>query len=420
MPRGNRLKSALINAQHASADKAAKAKQEQARLLKHKSITGANKSQQRSKTNKDTPRDEFGRKIAASVVATNKTLATAPPVKSISPFEADDTILLIGEGNFSYALSLLSPPHSHPAHLVLATAYDSEQVCYQKYPDAEDHVRAIRERGARVEFAVDAGKLGKCKAVGRGARWSRIVFNFPHAGAGIKDQDRNILTNQHLILSFLRSCPPLLTHGPSRFPPVSDDPAAQKRLKQGHRDRAREAAVDKWENGGGGPADEVEFESEDEEGQDEQTAKIGDDDDDDDMTASHALSSALSSGAAKDFSPPTKQGTILITLKNSAPYTLWDIHHLATRPPVLTPQQHHVPTGTVQPRYRLLRSFKFDPAFWPGYEHRRTLGFKEGVSKEGNVELREFGGEGAGAGAGAGGKLRTWEFAVKEETRRRR
>ncbi|KAJ9120205.1 hypothetical protein QFC22_003105 [Naganishia vaughanmartiniae] len=403
MPRGNRLKSALINAQHASADKAAKAKQEQARLLKHKSITGANKSQ---RSNKDAPRDQFGRKIAATPTTTKP--VAGPPAKPISPFEADDTILLIGEGNFSYALSLLSPPHSHPAHLVLATAYDSEQVCYQKYPDAEDHVRRIREIGARVEFGVDAGKLAKSKAVGKGARWSRIVFNFPHAGAGIKDQDRNILTNQHLILSFLRSCPPLLTVGPSRFPPVSDDPAAQKRLKQGHKDRAREAAVEKWENGNGGPADEVEFDHDLEQEQtDEQTAK-------DDMTSAFALAHALSSGAAKDFSPPRKQGTVLITLKNSPPYTLWDIHHLATRPPILTPQQHSVPTGTIQPRYRLLRSFAFDPAFWPGYEHRRTLGFKEGVSKDGNTELREFGGS-----EGANGKLRTWEFAVKEEGRRR-
>jgi 25S rRNA (uracil2634-N3)-methyltransferase len=55
-----------------------------------------------------------------------------------------------------------------------------------------------------------------------------------------------------------------------------------------------------------------------------------------------------------------------------------------------------------QPRYRLLRSFTFDPALYLGYAHRRTIGFKEGVSKEGNEEILR--GEGC----------KTWEFAIRE------
>lgn len=111
------------------------------------------------------------------------------------PFESDDTILLIGEGNFSFTLSLLSPPHSHAGHLICATAYDSEEECYSKYPDAEVIVKKIKELGARVEFGVDGRDLEK----GQGKKimmryrksvgverdvglWSKIVFNFPHAG----------------------------------------------------------------------------------------------------------------------------------------------------------------------------------------------------------------------------------------------
>lgn len=175
------LKSALLNAQHASAQKAAKAKQEQAKLLKQKSITGANKSQNAANKRKAaTHTDELGRIVKEKKPSTSTgQVSRAPPV---IPYDEDDTILLIGEGNFSYTLSLLSPPHSHPAHLVLATAYDTEAVCYEKYPDAAEHVRQIKERGAGVEFGVDAAQLGRCKAIGKQPRWSRIVFNFPHAG----------------------------------------------------------------------------------------------------------------------------------------------------------------------------------------------------------------------------------------------
>lgn len=98
------------------------------------------------------------------------------------PFDKTDTILLIGEGNFSYALSLLLPPHSHPAHLLLATAYDSQQSCYEKYPDAKEKVERILEMGGKVDWEVDARRMERSKSVGKGSKWSRIVFNFPHAG----------------------------------------------------------------------------------------------------------------------------------------------------------------------------------------------------------------------------------------------
>jgi len=105
--------------------------------------------------------------------------------QSIIPFSPTDKILLIGEGNFSFALALFLRP-ALGAFLqgenVTATAYDSEDACYAKYPDAREIVRALREeRSAEVLFGVDATKLGGCKAL-RGRRWDRVVWNFPHAG----------------------------------------------------------------------------------------------------------------------------------------------------------------------------------------------------------------------------------------------
>ena len=106
---------------------------------------------------------------------------TNPNQLPVVPFNSTDTILLLGEANFSYTLSLIDEPHNIPVHQLLATSYDTERECYLKYPDGEGNVKKLRDAGVKVEFKVDAGNLEKCKAVGKG-RWSRVIFNFPHAG----------------------------------------------------------------------------------------------------------------------------------------------------------------------------------------------------------------------------------------------
>jgi len=104
------------------------------------------------------------------------------------PFYPTDHVLLIGEGNFSFARALVrNPPtelESLPAANVTATAFDTEGECYAKYPDAEAIVQLLREKGVEVLFEVDATKLEKCSAL-KGRRWNRIVWNFPHAGKSL-------------------------------------------------------------------------------------------------------------------------------------------------------------------------------------------------------------------------------------------
>lgn len=99
----------------------------------------------------------------------------------IIPFDKDDTLLLLGEANFSFSLSVVTS-HKFPPSRILTTSYDPEPICYRKYPDGEGNVAELRRRGVRVEFGVDAGDLARCKSVGKGGGWSRVVFNFPHAG----------------------------------------------------------------------------------------------------------------------------------------------------------------------------------------------------------------------------------------------
>jgi hypothetical protein len=72
----------------------------------------------------------------------------------------------------------------------------------------------VEASGARVLFGVDAGallaslKLAKKYKQGGDAglnfedRFDRVVFNFPHAGLGIKDQDVNVTKNQELLQKF--------------------------------------------------------------------------------------------------------------------------------------------------------------------------------------------------------------------------
>ena len=114
-----------------------------------------------------------------------KAPATLSQSRTTLPFKVTDRILLIGEGNFSFARSLACfPPPSLeflPPSNITATAYDSEESCFEKYPDAEEIVSSLREKGVEVLFAVDATKLDKCVPL-RGRKYDKIVWNFPHVG----------------------------------------------------------------------------------------------------------------------------------------------------------------------------------------------------------------------------------------------
>jgi 25S rRNA (uracil2634-N3)-methyltransferase len=109
----------------------------------------------------------------------------ATPRRTTIPFHSTDRILLIGEGNFSFARALVhdAPPDLEylPPKNVTATAYDSEEACYEKYPDAKDIVSLLRQKGVEVLFGVDGTTLERVGPL-KGRRWDRVVWNFPHAG----------------------------------------------------------------------------------------------------------------------------------------------------------------------------------------------------------------------------------------------
>ena len=170
-------------------------------------------------------------------------------------------------------------------------------------------------------------------------------------GAGHNDEQRNVLANQLLILRFLISVAPYLTEGP---------------LPEAIQGRKRRAA------------------SEDDE-DDEEPIEAADDEPDVSATSV----------------PPRRQGSVLITIRNVVPYTLWNIPILGKRlRDVLQPIAASAPSppkGIRAPtvsdvdkngaQYVLWRSFEFVPSDWPGYSHRRTVGFVEGLSTSNNEDF---------------------------------
>lgn len=138
-----------------------------------------NDNLERAKQNQVKPK----KAVKAAVVTNNR----ARP-----QYTSKDTILLIGEGNFSFAKSLCENYLEEGADNLTATCYDTEEVLYQKYEEAKDNVELVRSFGGTVLFEVDGTDLPK--AVKKN-KYTKIIFNFPHIGKNKETNDRpNIVT----------------------------------------------------------------------------------------------------------------------------------------------------------------------------------------------------------------------------------
>lgn len=121
----------------------------------------------------------------------------------------DDTIyLLIGEGDFSFAANFVD---KYPINRIVATSLDSEEEINEKYPEkAAQNIDKVKEAGNEVFHNIDCTQLLKNKYFKQlGAHRSNgltVVFNFPHLGNSVADQDRNIRQHQQLLLNFFTQC----------------------------------------------------------------------------------------------------------------------------------------------------------------------------------------------------------------------
>ena len=137
------------------------------------------------------------RRAASAPSAPSKPSRSAqqPPPRLAVPFAPADRILLVGEGDFSFAAALLA--HHRCAHLT-ATTPDAAAALLDKHPQAAAHIRALRAApGCRVVHGVDAGRMRRGKALGTNpAGWDTVVFNFPHVGGRSTDVNRQVRYNQ--------------------------------------------------------------------------------------------------------------------------------------------------------------------------------------------------------------------------------
>jgi len=146
----------------------------------------------------------------------------------IIPFTPHTRILLIGEGDFSFAASLVQ---HHGCADILASSFEPDrEALLAKYPHAAARLQEIEdafeheEDGGkwRVQFGVDARRLQACKEVRR-RKWDRVWFNFPHAGGRSKDVNRQVRFNQELLSEFFESAANVLRSGEDHQSYFGDD-----------------------------------------------------------------------------------------------------------------------------------------------------------------------------------------------------
>jgi 25S rRNA (uracil2634-N3)-methyltransferase len=227
--------------------------------------------------------------------------------KPTIPFQPDDPILLVGEGDLSFAASLVT--HHHCTNVTATVLEKTPADLTAKYPHVASNIAAIEAcPTSRVLYNIDARKLPPFTTKSKpphhhqniepptptGAM-KRIIFNFPHTGGKSTDVNRQVRHNQELLVDFFRR--------------------AQLSLCPG--------------------------------------------------------------------------GTIIVTLFEGEPYTLWNIRDLARHAGL-----------------QVERSFRFVAGVYPGYHHARTLGV---------VKSRRTGEVARGAWRGEEREARSFVFVRKGE-----
>uniref|UniRef100_A0A8C5V8D6 Ferredoxin-fold anticodon binding domain containing 1 n=1 Tax=Microcebus murinus TaxID=30608 RepID=A0A8C5V8D6_MICMU len=110
-------------------------------------------------------------------------------------------LLLVGEGNFSFAAALSST--LDPSTSLTATCLPN-LVDLARDPVARENLQRLRERGAEVRFGVDCTRLAGAFEL-HDRRFDRIYFNFPHCG-----RKAGVAKNRELLAKFFQSCADVL------------------------------------------------------------------------------------------------------------------------------------------------------------------------------------------------------------------
>ncbi|ETW01836.1 hypothetical protein H310_06407 [Aphanomyces invadans] len=131
--------------------------------------------------------------------------------------EATKSILIVGDGNFSYACAFVrSVLKFDPTGDVLgrmhirATSLDTHEELLRMYPGAAAHFQELHGHSTvRVLHGINGTKLDECKDTLGISSFDRIVFNFPHYAEGGNKRNK-INKHRQLLTQFFQSCTSVL------------------------------------------------------------------------------------------------------------------------------------------------------------------------------------------------------------------
>ncbi|XP_004308245.1 PREDICTED: uncharacterized protein At4g26485-like [Fragaria vesca subsp. vesca] len=124
--------------------------------------------------------------------------------KRIMHYRSNQKILLVGEGNFSFAACLAKRFGS--AKNMVATSLDSKESVICKYSTAaSSNLKELEDLGCVLLHEVDVNTMRQHPLLVN-QRFDRVVFNFPHAGFIFREHEKSqIKLHQDLVRAFFAS-----------------------------------------------------------------------------------------------------------------------------------------------------------------------------------------------------------------------
>lgn len=283
----------------------------------------------------------------------------------------NSNVLLIGEGDFSYCRALVSfflamekgfkeaneGEECVRKWRIIATSLDNRETVTRKYRKAKVNLLFLEATdGVEILFGVDGTKLHEnreLKQVYPVSGPTRIIFNFPHTGAGIKDRERNIVAQQKMLKGFFDS---VIKFMQTRVPTVSKGGECTYTTTMIKKNYSISAEISSQKRKL--PKSEK-----------YKTSKGSDSDSDSDSNEFVINDAELLANNAKIFKDyeeinqfdekdEGESFEIHCTFKTGDPYDAWKPKALASS------------TGQLV----CTQTFKFCPELYPGYQHCRTIG----------------------------------------------
>ncbi|XP_033131893.1 uncharacterized protein At4g26485-like [Brassica rapa] len=133
--------------------------------------------------------------------------------KTLKQYSNKQKILLVGEGDFSFSLSLGRAFGS--ASNITTSSLDSRVIINgvvdvnRKYTYGKQNVEELERLGGTVIHGVNVHSMSSDNRL---ARYNRIVFNFPHSGLGFGSEHESFYIMQHqaLVRGFFESARKML------------------------------------------------------------------------------------------------------------------------------------------------------------------------------------------------------------------